>query len=130
MTALSLRAAIMTANLCCAFATCFGGSRVSVDLVRILTEPKNALVKQYRKMFAFEDAKLVFEEQALHAIAHEAVERGTGARGLRAICERVLMDVMYELPEQEGPSWVTVRASDVAGETKPVITPLEKKEAA
>ena len=97
------------------------------DLVRILTEPKNALVKQYQKMFKFEDAKLVFEDDALHAIAHEAVSRGTGARGLRSICERTLMDVMYELPEQEGNSWVTVRKSDVLGETRPVITPLDVK---
>ena len=98
------------------------------DLVRILTEPKNALVKQYQKMFTFENAKLVFEDDALHAIAHEAVEHGTGARGLRSICERVLMDVMYELPEQEGNSWVTVRKSDVLGETRPVITPLDVKD--
>ena len=97
------------------------------DLVRILTEPKNALVKQYQKMFTFENAKLVFEEDALHAIAHEAVEHGTGARGLRSICERVLMDVMYDLPEQEGRTWITVRKSDVLGETKPVITPLDVK---
>ena len=72
------------------------------DLVRILTEPKNALVKQYTKMFEFEDSALTFEPEALTAIAHEAVEHGTGARGLRSICERVLQDVMYDLPEQEG----------------------------
>lgn len=68
------------------------------DLVRILTEPKNALVKQYTRMFEFEQARLVFDPDALTAIAHEAVEHGTGARGLRTICERVLMDVMYDLP--------------------------------
>jgi ATP-dependent Clp protease ATP-binding subunit ClpX len=91
------------------------------DLVRILTEPKNALVKQYRKMFEFEDSELEFSDDALRAIAHEAVEHGTGARGLRSICERVLMDVMYELPEQEGASKVVLRATDVTGETKPEI---------
>ncbi len=91
------------------------------DLVRILTEPKNALVKQYVKMFEFEDSTLTFEPEALIAIAHEAVEHGTGARGLRSICERVLQDVMYDLPEHEGPSSVTVRASDIRGETKPTI---------
>ena len=98
------------------------------DLVRILTEPKNALVKQYTKMFEFENSQLVFEEDALRAIAHEAVEHGTGARGLRTICERVLMDVMYDLPEHEGASSVTVRVSDIEGETKPEITAIEQEE--
>lgn len=93
------------------------------DLVRILVEPKNALVKQYTRMFEFEDCRLAFDKAALTAIAHEAVEHGTGARGLRSICERVLMDVMYDLPEFDGASQVTVRASDITGETKPVIKP-------
>ena len=99
------------------------------DLVRILTEPRNALVKQYTKMFDFEDSTLVFEPEALTAIAHEAVEHGTGARGLRSICERVLMDVMYDLPEHEGATAVTVRASDITGETKPEIEPAGGAEA-
>ena len=94
------------------------------DLVRILTEPKNALVKQYKKMFSFEDSQLEFEEKALRAIAHEAVERATGARGLRSICERILMDVMYELPEYQEASRVVIRATDVTGETKPEIVAL------
>ncbi len=94
------------------------------DLVRILTEPKNALVKQYRRMFEFENSLLVIEQEALQAIASEAIDHGTGARGLRSICERVLQDVMYDLPEVEGPSVVTVRASDITGETTPVITPV------
>ncbi len=92
------------------------------DLMKILSEPKNALVKQYTKMFDFENSKLVFTEESLRAIAHEAVEHGTGARGLRSICERVLMDVMYDLPEHKGePTVVTVSASDITGETTPVI---------
>ena len=91
------------------------------DLMRILVEPKNALVKQYKKLFEFEDSTLTFTEDAVRAIAHEAVEHGTGARGLRAICERVLMDVMYDLPEHKGASKVELRASDVVGETKPEI---------
>ena len=98
------------------------------DLVRILTEPKNALVKQYTKMFEFEDSKLEFLPEALRAIAREAVERATGARGLRSICERVLQDVMYDLPEVPGPTIVTVRASDVTGETKPEIVPVEAED--
>ena len=96
--------------------------------MRILTEPKNALVKQYTKMFDFEDAQLVFEPEALRAIAHEAVEHGTGARGLRSICERVLQDVMYDLPGHEGASTVTVRASDITGETKPEIVAAHEEE--
>ncbi len=91
------------------------------DLVRILTEPKNALVKQYTRMFEFEDSLLVFEPAALSEIAREAVEHGTGARGLRSICERILLDIMYELPEEEGRSKVVVHASDVTGATKPKI---------
>lgn len=94
------------------------------DLVRILVEPKNALVKQYTRMFEFEDSRLTFEPAALSAIAHEAVEHGTGARGLRSICERVLMDVMYDLPEHRGATSVTVRASDIAGETRPEIVEI------
>lgn len=93
------------------------------DLVRILTEPKNALVKQYTKMFEFEDSTLEFEEGALRAIAHEAQEHGTGARGLRSICERVLQDVMYDLPEHKVATHVVVRASDITGETVPEIVP-------
>ena len=91
-----------------------------------MTEPKNALVKQYEKLFSFEESQLEFEPEALRAIAHEAIDRATGARGLRSICERILMDVMYELPEVEGKSRVVVRASDVAGATKPEIDILEQ----
>ena len=93
------------------------------DLVRILTEPRNALVKQYTKMFEFEDSALEFEESALRAIAHEAQEHGTGARGLRSICERVLQDVMYDLPEHKAATRVVVRASDISGDTHPEIVP-------
>ncbi|MDO4502084.1 MAG: ATP-dependent Clp protease ATP-binding subunit ClpX [Coriobacteriia bacterium] len=99
------------------------------DLVRILTEPKSALVKQYRKMLSFENCELHMEEDALRAIAHEAVEHGTGARGLRSICERVLQDVMYDLPEMEGPSRVCIRAEHITGQEKPVIEPLEEDDA-
>ncbi len=91
------------------------------DLVRILTEPKNALIKQYKKMFEFEQSVLEFTPEALAAIAHEAVEHGTGARGLRSICERVLQDVMYDLPEVKGASKVVVRDTDITGETTPAI---------
>ncbi|MDD6651733.1 MAG: ATP-dependent Clp protease ATP-binding subunit ClpX [Eggerthellales bacterium] len=98
------------------------------DLIKVLTEPKNALVKQYRRMFEFEDSDLQFEREALEAIADKAIERGTGARGLRSICESVLMDVMYDLPEHEGATRVVVRASDVTGETVPTIQDLSLSE--
>ncbi len=91
------------------------------DLMRILTEPKNARVKPYVKMFELEDSELVVEKDALRAIAHEATERGTGARGLRAICERALMGVMYDLPEHKGSTRVVLRATDITGETFPEI---------
>ncbi len=78
--------------------------QLDVDtLVQILVEPRNALAKQYRKIFEFEDAELEFTDEALRAVAEEALERGTGARGLRAILEEVLLEVMYDLPgESEG----------------------------
>ena len=91
------------------------------DLVRVLTEPKNALLKQYTVMFKYEDSDLVFEDDALTAIAERAIEHQTGARGLRSICEKALMDVMYELPEYEGHTRVVIRRSDIEGTTKPVI---------
>ena len=91
------------------------------DLVRVLTEPKNALVKQYTVMFKYEDSDLVFEDDALTAIAERAIEHQTGARGLRSICEKALMDVMYELPEYGGHTRVVIRRSDIEGTTKPVI---------
>jgi len=95
------------------------------DLVRILTEPKNALVKQYKRMFAYEQCELVFEQEALEAIADEAVERDTGARGLRSICETALIDVMYDLPEYGVPTRVTVTKDDIVNKTAPKIVKLE-----
>jgi len=70
------------------------------DLVKILVEPKNALVKQYKKCFEYDGVELVFTEEALEAVAAKAIERGTGARGLRAILDNVLLDVMYDLPSR------------------------------
>lgn len=72
------------------------------DMVRILTEPKNSLVKQYKKLFAIDDVELNFEEDALRAIAQKAIKRKTGARGLRAILEESMIEIMYELPEYAG----------------------------
>jgi ATP-dependent Clp protease ATP-binding subunit ClpX len=91
------------------------------DLIRVLTEPKNALVKQYARMFEFEDAKLTFTEGALKEIAKEAADHGTGARGLRAICERTLLETMYELPGSDSIAEVVVTAEAVRGEQKPTV---------
>ncbi len=91
------------------------------DLIHILTQPKNALVKQYKRMFSFDDCELVFEDDALRAIAHEAMTHGTGARGLRSICERVLEDVMFELPSDKGIKKVTITKGCVESGDKPDI---------
>ncbi|WP_294958621.1 ATP-dependent Clp protease ATP-binding subunit ClpX [Sulfurovum sp.] len=72
------------------------------DMVRILVEPKNALVKQYQKLFEIDDVKLIFDENALALIAQKAIDRKTGARGLRSILEEILLDIMYELPDLAG----------------------------
>ncbi len=72
------------------------------DLVRILTEPKNALVKQYEKLFEWDRVKLTFTPEALEKIAEKSMKRGTGARGLRSIMEEVMLDIMYEIPSMEG----------------------------
>lgn len=91
------------------------------DLVRILTEPKNALTKQYQRLFELEDVELVFEEEALHEIARLAIKRGTGARGLRSITEHLLLDMMYELPSDPTITKVTVGKDAVLGTAKPKV---------
>ncbi|WP_085830510.1 ATP-dependent Clp protease ATP-binding subunit ClpX [Collinsella vaginalis] len=90
------------------------------DLVRILTEPKNAIVKQYQRMFQLEDCELEFEDEALHEIAAKALERKTGARGLRSICEELLQQTMFDLPSEEGVAKVVVTAAAARGEEQPV----------
>ncbi len=72
------------------------------DMVKILLEPKNSIVKQYQKLFEIDNVSLSFEDGALRAIAQRAIERKTGARGLRSIMEEILIDIMYELPELSG----------------------------
>ncbi len=90
-------------------------------LVRILTEPKNALTKQFAKLFEMEDTELEFREDALRAVARKAMERKTGARGLRSILEHILLDTMYELPSLEGVSKVVIDAGVIAGESDPIL---------
>ena len=89
------------------------------DMVRILVEPKNSLVRQYQKLFAIDDVKLSFEEDALTLIAQKAIERKTGARGLRSILEELLLDIMFELPELSGYE-VVITNEVVESGTKPL----------
>ena len=90
-------------------------------LVRILTEPKNSLVKQYKKLFELDGVRLRFEDDALEAIADKALERKTGARGLRSIIEEVMMDVMYRVPSDETITECIITKAAVEGENDPVI---------
>ena len=102
------------------------------SLVRILREPKNALTKQYAKLFELEEVKLTFEESALRAISAKALKRGTGARGLRAILEELLTDVMFDLPTREDVEEVKLTESSVLNGTPPLleISPQRKKKEA
>lgn len=96
-------------------------------LVRILTEPKNALVKQYARLFDMEGVKLTFQEDALKEIAKQAIERNVGARGLRSIIEILLLETMFELPSMEGAEEVLVKAENVINKTSPMIIFSDKK---
>ncbi|HEM2786629.1 TPA: ATP-dependent Clp protease ATP-binding subunit ClpX [Streptococcus suis] len=91
------------------------------DLVRILTEPKNALVKQYQTLLSYDDVELDFDEDALLAIAEKAIERKTGARGLRSIIEETMLDVMFEVPSQDDVKRVRVTKDAVDGKEKPLL---------
>ena len=90
-------------------------------LKQILVKPKNALVKQYRKLFDFDHVSLHFEDDAIDLIAEEAYERKTGARGLRSIMEKTMMDVMYEIPSDENVTECVITRSAVEGESKPLL---------
>jgi ATP-dependent Clp protease ATP-binding subunit ClpX len=97
-------------------------------LVEILTEPKNALVKQYARLFELDGVELEFADDALEAIADQAVKRGTGARGLRAIMEEVLLSVMYEVPSREDVAKVVITAETVLEHVYPTLVPREEVE--
>ncbi len=90
-------------------------------LVEILTEPRNALIKQYQRIFGFEDVELKFTEDALNAVAEQALDRGTGARGLRAILEEVLLGTMYELPSDNKIAEVVIEEDCVLGRIDPTV---------
>lgn len=96
-------------------------------LIRILTEPKNALIKQYQKLFGYDHVKLVFEKEAVEAIADKALERKTGARGLRSIMEKVLMDVMFQIPSDPGITQCIITKETVDGGSRPMLVRREKQ---
>ena len=96
-------------------------------LVRILIEPKNALVKQYRKFFEFDGVELEFSDDALEAVADQAILRGTGARGLRAILEEVLLDVQYDLPSRDDIRRCVITADVVSSGVNPTLVPRDRE---
>src|SRR5208283_5225305 len=96
------------------------------DLKRIITEPKNAVLRQYQESMRIDEVELVFDEGAVEAIADKAIARNTGARGLRAIVEALMMDVMYDIPSIEGAKRVVVDRSTVEGASAPAVEILKK----
>ncbi|WP_159583777.1 ATP-dependent Clp protease ATP-binding subunit ClpX [Streptococcus halichoeri] len=93
----------------------------TTDLIKILTEPKNALVKQYQALLSYDGVELEFETQALEAIAKKAIARKTGARGLRSIIEETMLDIMFEIPSQEDAVKVIITKAAVDGSEKPIL---------
>ena len=99
-------------------------------LIKVLTEPKNALLKQYSTLFDMENVKLTVTDEALRAIAKQAIERKTGARGLRAIMEGILLDLMYEIPDMKDISEVILNENTISGTDKPVIVHVSDQKSA
>lgn len=96
-------------------------------LVRILSEPKNALIRQYQKLLGMDHVELIFEDAAVHAIAKKAIERNTGARGLRAIIEKIMTKVMYEIPGMKDVESCTVTEDNILNGTQPVLKRKKQK---
>jgi ATP-dependent Clp protease ATP-binding subunit ClpX len=99
-------------------------------LVQILKEPKNAIVKQYQRLFEMEGVKLTIPDEAMHSIARKAIERKTGARGLRSIMEGILLDTMYDLPGMDGVEEVVISKEVVDGAAKPLLIYADREEKA
>ena len=95
-----------------------------------MTEPKNSIVKQYKKLFRMEGVELEFEEPALKAVVQKAIERGTGARALRSIIEEVMLDIMYNLPDSENVSSCTITKDVILKKKDPIFTFEERKQSA
>jgi ATP-dependent Clp protease ATP-binding subunit ClpX len=100
------------------------------SLIRILNEPKNSLIKQYQKLLSLDNVKLRFTDDAITAIAKESLRRKTGARGLRAILEEVMLDVMYEIPSQRGISECVINQDVIIKREKPILTYKKHSESA
>ena len=98
------------------------------SLIKILTEPKNSLIKQYKELFKFEGVRLIFKDDAIKEIAKKAINKKTGARGLRSILEVVLLSTMYELPSQENIAEVIIEKSAITGQGKPIIVHSKNKD--
>ena len=96
-------------------------------LIRILTEPRSALIKQYQKLFGYDHVKLTFEREAVEAIADKALERKTGARGLRSIMEKAMMDIMYQIPSDPAITQCIVTKEAVEGTSQPMVVRREKQ---
>ena len=92
------------------------------SLVKILKEPKNSLIKQYQRLFEFENVELSFQDDAISEIAKKAISKKTGARGLRSILENILLKTMFELPDMENVIKVTVDKASVKGASEPIVT--------
>ena len=97
------------------------------DLIRILQEPKNALVKQFQKLFAMDNIDLHFTDGAVKAIAREAIKRKTGARGLRAILEKAMLDVMYDLPSKQDVKECVISEDVILNKAEPILIYENKK---
>ena len=98
------------------------------SLIKILTEPKNSLIKQYEELFKFEGVRLIFKDDAIKEIAKKAINKKTGARGLRSILEVVLLSTMYELPSQANVAEVIIEKSAITGQGKPIIVHSKNKD--
>ena len=98
------------------------------DLKRIITEPKNSIVKQYQSLMKLDDVDLIFTDEAIDAIAQQALDRKTGARGLRSIVENIMIDIMYDIPSISGEKKVVITGDVIRGEEKPEIL-LNRKSA-
>jgi ATP-dependent Clp protease ATP-binding subunit ClpX len=103
-------------------------NKLDVDaLMEILTVPRNAFVKQYQKLFELDDVELEFTDEAIRAVATRALERGTGARGARAILEEVLLHVMYDVPSRSDVGKVIVTEEVVTADVPPTLVPRESE---
>jgi ATP-dependent Clp protease ATP-binding subunit ClpX len=100
------------------------------ELISILTETKNAMLKQYSKLFAMEGVNLNFTKDALQALAQEALKKGTGARALRALLEKLMLDLMYDIPSRDDIAEVTINRAVVEGKREPLIRKKQSKDAA